>query len=143
MNDNYFLDTNIFIYAFDDSNPDKQQIANNLIKMALQSNNGCISYQVIQEFINVVTRKFHTPLSISDCQRYLDDILMPLCQIFSSIDLYHEGLQIMQRWQYGFYDSLIIASALKASCRFLYSEDLQHGQHIKSLGIINPFIASE
>ncbi|MBN1999548.1 PIN domain-containing protein [candidate division KSB1 bacterium] len=140
MNDNFFLDTNIFVYAFDDTNTVKQQKSNQLIKTALTDQVGCISYQVIQEFVNVSTRKFTVPLSIPDCRRYFEKVLMPLCRIFTSIELFHDGLDIMQRWQYSFYDSLIIAAALQAGCSNLYSEDLQHGQKIKSLVISNPFI---
>jgi len=140
MNDNYFLDTNVLVYAFDHTDPAKKQISNRLVKTALTENTGCISYQVIQEFFNVATRKFASPLSIPDCQRYLDAVLTPLCRIFTSIDLYHEAFDILQKWRYSFYDSLIIASALQANCTLLYSEDLQHDQKIKSLTIANPFI---
>jgi len=140
MKDKYFLDTNIIIYAFDHVNPLKQQKANQLIKTALIENKGCISYQVIQEFLNVATKKFTTPLSALDCQRYLDSVLQPLCQIFTSIDLYHKALDVMQRWQYAFYDSLILAAAIQADCKILYSEDLHHKQSINSLTILNPFL---
>jgi predicted nucleic acid-binding protein len=139
MKDKFFLDTNILVYSFDRSSPVKRQKANQLIKTALIESNGCISYQVIQEFLNAATKKFATPLSILDCQRYLDSVLYPLCQIFTSMDLYHQALNLMQRWQYSFYDSLILAAALQADCQVLYSEDLRHEQSIKSLTILNPF----
>jgi predicted nucleic acid-binding protein len=140
MKDKYFLDTNIIIYSFDQVNTLKHRKANQLIKTALIENEGCISYQVIQEFLNVATTKFATPLSALDCQRYLYSVLQPLCQIFASIDLYHNALDVMQRWQYSFYDSLILAAAIQADCRILYSEDLHHKQSIKSLTILNPFL---
>ncbi len=140
MNDKYFIDTNIFVYAFNQSEPVKREKAHNLVKRALFEKNGCISYQVIQEFINVATRKFLVPFSVSDCQKYLDNVLAPLCTIFSNIEIYHRALDIMERWKYSFYDSLIIAAAIQAECNILYSEDLQHQQKIQSLSIINPFI---
>ena len=140
MKDKYFLDTNILIYSFDSSQLIKQQKAGQLIHLALVESKGCISYQVLQEFINVATRKFVVPLSASDCRRYLDLVIDPLCQVFANIDLYHHALDLMQRWHYSFYDSLIIAAALQADCRILYSEDLQHGQSINSLTIVNPFL---
>jgi predicted nucleic acid-binding protein len=140
MKDKYFLDTNILVYSFDHTSPMKQKKANQLIKTALLESNGCISYQVIQEFLNVATKKFTPPLSVLDCQRYLDFVLQPLCQIFTSIDLYLKALDVMGRWQYSFYDSLILAAALQADCKILYSEDLRHEQSIKSLTILNPFL---
>ena len=53
--------------------------------------------------------------------------------------LLERGLRIRSRYRYSFYDSLIIAAALKAGCRDLYSEDLQDGQRIEQLTIKNPF----
>ena len=140
MKDKYFLDTNIIIYSFDHANPEKQQKANQLIKTALMDNKGCISYQVIQEFLNVATKKFAIPLSAPDCQRYLGSVLQPLCQIFAGINLYHKALDVMQKWHYSFYDSLILAAALQADCKVCYSEDLHYKQSIDSLTILNPFL---
>lgn len=140
MKDKSFIDTNIFIYSFDNSDPEKQFIAKKIIDNGLTNASSIISYQVIQEFINVSTKKFKNPLSIPDCNKYLSVVLEPLCQIFSSIDLYYQALEIMERWKYSFYDSLIISAAIKGSCSVLYSEDLQNQQSIYDLTIINPFI---
>ncbi|MBN2410705.1 PIN domain-containing protein [candidate division KSB1 bacterium] len=140
MNGKYFLGTNKLVYAFDKTDPVKQQTANRLIKTALFEQSGCISYQVIQEFINVATRKFVVPLTNTDCRKYLDAVLTPLCSVFTSIELYHRALDIMERWQFAFYDALIIAGALQAQCRILYSEELSHGQKIEMLEIRNPFV---
>lgn len=136
----YFLDTNILVYAFDTSQPKKQTICRDLVRNALNNGVGCVSYQVIQEFLNVATRKFAKPLSISDSQNYLTNVLEPLCEVFSSIGLYHQALEISSRWQFSFYDSLIIAAALSAQCNILYTEDLQHDQEIENLKILNPFL---
>ncbi len=101
---------------------------------------GIISYQVIQEFLNAATRKFATPLTFLDAQRYLNVVLESLCEVFSSMELFNQGLEIMDRWRYPFFDSLIIAAASQADCVILYTEDLQHGQKIMNLTIQNPFI---
>ncbi len=140
MKDKYFIDTNIFVYSFDKNEPTKKEKADQLIKTALLDNQGCISYQVIQEFINVATKKFARPLSVADCRIFIDKALSPLCQVFANIELYHRALDIMQRWEYSFYDSLIIAAAIQAECTILYSEDLKHLQKIQSLTIVNPFL---
>ena len=140
MSDKYFLDTNIFIYSFDVQYPGKRDRARTLIKTALQDGRGCISYQVVQEFLNVATRKFVVPLSTADASGYLTTVLEPLCETFGTVHLYREALETMERWRYSFHDSLIIASAMASDCRILYTEDLQHGQKIGNLGIINPFV---
>lgn len=100
-----------------------------------------ISSQVVQEFVSVATRKFSVPLSLQDCRKYLDTVLSGLCRVFTSIDLYRQALDIMERWGYGHYDSLIIAGALQADCEVLYSEDLHHNHKIHGLTIVNPFQA--
>jgi predicted nucleic acid-binding protein len=139
MNDKFFIDTNIFVYSFDRSEPVKCDIAKKLIAEALEYSGGITSFQVVQEFLNVALRKFTSPLTFPDCSKYLNFVLEPLCEVFPDIELYHSALDIMERWQYSFYDSLIISAALKGDCKILYSEDLQHEQKIENLIFINPF----
>jgi len=138
MNDSYFLDTNIFVYSFENS--PKGKVAKELIANGLVSQKAKISYQVVQEFINVSTRKFQEPLTKIDLRAYVTDVLQPLWVVYSSAQLVKSALDITERWKFGFYDALIIASALEASCPVLFSADLQHGQKIYELEIINPFI---
>lgn len=142
MNDKFFLDTNIFVYTFDDRDPGKRDRARTLVTEALSGSRGVIGYQVIQEFLNAALRKFTKPLAAADAERYLAVILEPLCAVFAGVELYHQAIDISERWKYSFYDSLIIASALQANCTILYSEDLQHGQKIGNLRILNPFVVS-
>lgn len=136
MKGKFFLDTNIFVYTFHDS--PKKEIALELIKKA-HLKNGCISYQVIQEFLNVALKKFEKPPKYNDLQMYLSKILFPICEVFPSERLFAEALDISDRWKFSFYDSLIIASALESQSDILYSEDLQNGQKIRDLLIVNPF----
>lgn len=139
MSDRYFLDTNIIIYAYDDRDQRKQTIAKKLIVDGITNNLASISYQVVQEFINVVTKKFEHPLSWSDCKLFIDRSLSLVWDINPSNQLFQSAMDIAERWKFSFYDSLIIAAALEAGCTTLYSEDLQHEQQIYSVQIINPF----
>lgn len=140
MSGRYFIDTNVFIYSFHGGDSHKREISRKLIADALENSAGVISYQVVQEFLGVATRKFKKPLSFKDSQRYLSIVLEPLCEVYSSPELFHQALEIMDRWRYSFYDSLIIASAIQAGCGTLYSEDMQHGQEVMDMCIINPFL---
>ena len=140
MSDKFFLDTNVFVYTFDRENPSKRERAAALVAEALSGSKGVISAQVAQEFLNAAVRKFAKPLSIPDAQRYLTVVLEPLCAVFPSVELFHQALDISGRWDYSFYDSLIVAAALQADCSVLYSEDLQHGQKIGRMKIVNPFL---
>jgi len=138
MKDKFFLDTNIVVYSFDSDDSPKKKVSNTLIKEAHRGE-GCVSFQVIQEFLNVATRKFVTPLKTEDAQKYLSKVLFPVCEVFPSEELYYISLEIADRWRYSFYDSMIIAAALEAKCSILYSEDLQENERIYQLDIINPY----
>jgi predicted nucleic acid-binding protein len=139
MSARYFLDTNIFVYTFDLSDDGKRQIASRLVSEALQSGQGVISYQVVQEFFNLAARKFKTPLDERQCGQYLDSVFVPLLAVHSSIHLFERALELMTTLRISWFDSLIVAAAAEAGCSLLYSEDLQHGRKVGGLEIRNPF----
>ena len=141
MNDKYFLDTNILVYTFDEQQPEKRKVALALLEDALQSGNGAISWQVIQEFLNVATRKFTVPMKTDDANLYLQKILYPLCRVYPDLEIYENALALLEKTGFSWYDSLIVASAIQAGCGILYSEDLQNRQMIESVRITNPFLA--
>ena len=134
----FFLDTNILIYTFGHTAIRKQEIATELLEDAIRGK-GCISYQVIQEFLNVASRRLSPPLTETQSQQYLKTVLAPLCEFYPDSDFFRRGLDIKERWRFSWYDSLIITAALECGCETLYSEDLQHKQKIESLTVINPF----
>ena len=138
-----FLDSNIVIYTFDDVAPEKQRIAQERVRNALNDGSGVISYQVIQEVLHVLTRKLPLAMDAGDATRYLATTLEPLWRVQPSAELFRAGLALRSRYAFGFYDSLIIAAALSAGCSRLYSEDFQHGQRIEGLTIEDPFRTSE
>ncbi len=134
-----FFDSNLFIYLFDDAAPAKQRRAQALVRMALETRSGCISHQVVQETLNVLTRKLAVPVTPSDAQAFLQQVLMPLWHVMPSQKLYTDALGLQSRLGFSFYDSLIVAAALERGCKRLFTEDLQHGQRIDGLRIENPF----
>ena len=137
MSVEHFLDTNVFVYLFDETNDHKRGRAVRLVQESLENETGCISYQVVQETINVITRKLNaTP---QKAQQILDDTLIPLWRVNPTRALYQRSLDLQTRYRFSFYDSLIVAAALEAGCKTLYSEDLKHGQQIESVIIANPF----
>ena len=135
----YFLDTNVIVYSFDRDDHRKRRIAAELIKDSLTSQRGIISYQVIQEFINVALQKFKNPMNVEDCKAYIEEFLTPICEVFPSIELYLDAMDIKSEAQIGFYDALIVASAIKGNARTLYTEDLNDRQKIRGVQIVNPF----
>ena len=137
MNDKYFIDSNVFIYVFDETDGEKRTRSVDLIQSAVREGIGHISYQIVQETINVITRKLGA--TVAQTHQFLEDVLVPLWSVNPTDRLYRFGLEIMRRYGFSIYDSLIVAAALESKCRFLYSEDLQDGQIIEKLTIVNPF----
>jgi predicted nucleic acid-binding protein len=133
---NCFIDTNIWLYAFieaDDTT--KSGIARTLI----QESDPVVSVQVINEVcINLLRRANFTEDQISQ----LIESFYEKCQV---VELTESGLliasQLRQRYSLSFWDSTIVATALKADVSVLYSEDMQHGLTIEGrLQIRNPFL---
>ncbi len=139
MKDRFFIDTNIIVCIFDRQNGDKQKKAREILKQALDTMNGAISFQVIQEFCNVALKKFETPLLTSDCRTFINKFLFPVCEIFPGLEIYNKAIDIKEITNYGFYDSLIIASAIESKCSILYSEDLNSNEKVMNMQIVNPF----
>jgi predicted nucleic acid-binding protein len=139
MNARFFLDTNIFVYSFDRESADKAQRATQLIRQAVATRKGIVSYQVVQEFFNVALRRFAQPMTVAEAEQYLGTIFRPLLAVQSSQALYSEALRLKDRHQLFWYDSLIVAAALESQCSVLYSEDFQHGQSFGDLRVENPF----
>ena|SRR5690625_1151911 len=140
MSVEFFVDTNVFIYQLEGLDERKKRIADNIVEAAF--GNGCISFQVVQECLNITMRKAEVPLGAGDAQRYLDHVLRPLWRVMPSVQLYRNSIGIQARYQYGFYDSVIIAAAQEAGCKRLLTEDMQSGQRIDGLIIENPFMVS-
>jgi predicted nucleic acid-binding protein len=139
MSGKFFLDTNVFVYVFDATAPAKAKKAARLVRDAVDTGKGMVSYQVVQEFFNVAFRRFAQPMSVAEAEQYLITVFRPLLAIHSSPALYVEALRIAGKHRFAWYDSIIVASALEGECETLYSEDFQHGRQIEGLRIHNPF----
>jgi predicted nucleic acid-binding protein len=134
-----FLDSNVFVYLFDETDDRKRRIAERLVREALAHGTACISFQVAQETLHVLTKQLKRPAGAEDARRLLASVLAPLMRVLPSATLYEQALDVRSRTGYGFYDSLVVAAAQSAGCRRLLSEDLQHGQRLGRLVIENPF----
>jgi len=140
MSDKYFLDTNIFVYSLDPVDPRKARIAEELITRSVGSRLGVISYQVVQEFMNVSLRQFKATMTVAELELYFFKVLLPMMTIPSSSGLFLEGLRLQAAGQIAWYDSLVVAAAIQGGCEVLYSENMQHGRRFGDLVIQNPFL---
>lgn len=131
-----FVDTNILIYAAGGAEVDarKKQIAR---KITLLSHLR-ISVQVLNEFIAVARNPKKLNLSRKEESHWLSEWyefkISPL-----TFQTFHKALELHLRYEFSHWESLVIAAALEEKCHVLYSEDLQHGQVIEGMEIINPF----
>lgn len=128
-----FFDSNVLIYAYTQA-AEKTERARELL-----SRGGTISVQALNETANTLRRRF-----LVDWVR-IGEIVESILRTCPdpkplSLETHRAACQICVRYQYSFYDGLIVASAREAGCRVLYSEDLPHGQVIEGMRIVNPFV---
>ena len=132
-----FVDTNVLIYAVDLADPRKQRAAQSWLDELWKSKMGRLSFQVLQEFYVKVSQK---RLSTVDNARAEIRDLLTWKPVPVTAGLLEQGWKIQDRYRLSFWDSLIVAAAKSASCRFLLTEDLQSGQDFGGLLVINPFL---
>jgi predicted nucleic acid-binding protein len=126
-----FFDTNILVYAFLDL--EKRELALDTL-----ATGGIISVQVLNEFTHVAYRKRRRPWP--DIETAISVIRMQFPEVISIAAGTHQSALVIARdHNFGFYDALIVASALEAGCDTLYSEDMQDGRSFPGLTIVNPF----
>ena len=140
MNGKAFLDTNIIVYAFDQTSPKKAKIVQELIAAGVAEKQLVISYQVVQEFTNVALRGFRVSIQTLDLESFLMKALFPMTVVPWTPSLTIQALRLQATQQMSWYDSLIVGAALQSGCKLLYSEDLQHGQRFGALTVENPFV---
>ena len=132
-----FFDTNVLVYAQDDSNPEKQRIAIELITHALEANHdGCISTQVLQEFCNTMCKK--TRRTKEEIDGMLDGF-RELLKTDVTVDLVRHALDVKDEYGIQYYDALIVSVAERLGCSEIVSEDLNEGQLYRGMKVINPF----
>lgn len=130
-----FFDTSVLLYLLS-ADAEKADRAEELLERS-----GAISVQVLNEFTVVAIRKLG--LSFAEVREVLGTIRAVCVTHPLTIEHHDKASEIAERYGFSFYDSVIVASALLADCKILYSEDLQHQQVIeKRLTVINPFAKS-
>jgi predicted nucleic acid-binding protein len=132
-----FVDTNILVYSVDRHNPRKQRQARHLLAQLGREHAGVISTQVLQEFYVAAVKKLGiAPLNAKamlDALAFFETVIVDVVQIRNAIDC-----SILNRLS--FWDSLIIASAERARCSRIWSEDFNHGQVLCGVTAVNPFV---
>jgi predicted nucleic acid-binding protein len=133
-----FIDSNIVVYSYDETDPSKQLKAQQEMKNIMESGEGCVSTQVFGEFFHtvVVRKKLMSPMeALSAIQRLERGFRI------GSIEpsLVRDAIAIHQRFQLRYWDSLIIATAKRMKCVEVLSEDMADGQDYGGVVVRNPF----
>jgi len=133
-----FVDTNILLYARDLSEPEKQPIAESLMRDLWQERSGRISTQVLNEYFVNATRKLTPGLTKAEAWSDLEALFewepRPI-----DIEVLHRAFQVSTRYDLSWWDSLIVAAAVAAGCEEILSEDLSADQIYEGIRVVNPF----
>jgi predicted nucleic acid-binding protein len=131
-----FVDTNVLLYALDEADPEKQQVARNWRSGLWRSRRGRVSFQVIGEFyVNALRLR---AAALEEARAEARDLLA-WNPVVTDAALLERGWRIQDRYHLSYWDALIVAAAKTASCRYLLTEDLQAGQKLDGIEVVNPF----
>jgi predicted nucleic acid-binding protein len=133
-----FLDTNVALYAGDSVEPRKQAISAYLIMELARRRSLVLSVQVLNEYYNAAIAKRR---SDRDRSHYREQVrrLRGLCTAPLDADVVETAWSLQDITNYGWWDVLIIASAIRSGCQYLLTEDMQDGHQLGELTILNPF----
>lgn len=128
-----FFDTNVLLYLLSEEAAKADRVEE------LLKTGGIISVQVLNEFAAVAVRKL--AMRVDEIKEILA-IIRGVCTAHAlDVETHELGLELAERYRYSIYDSMIIASALRAGCSTVFSEDFQNGQKMDRLMIVDPFRA--
>ncbi len=137
MTEPVFVDSNVFLYALDSAHPSKQQAAQDWRTALWTSRLGRISFQVLGEFyVNALRLR---PGTINEAREEIRDLLA-WHPVSTNAALLEQGWKIRDRYHLSYWDSLIVAASKAAFCRYLLTEDLQAGQKLDGVEVVNPFL---
>ena len=133
-----FFDTNVLAYGFDKNDLKKQKIAQDLVREWLPSRKMVISTQVLQELFVVLTMRLKPSLPIEKARKVIEGFSKIEVSLIEP-EIVLKAIDVSQKHKISFWDALIVSAASKAGCHVLFTEDLNHGQKIEGVKIVNPF----
>jgi predicted nucleic acid-binding protein len=133
-----FLDTNVLVYAYDERNRHKQDIARKLLQAAITGKSFVISSQVVAEFAATMLHKVSVPASPREVMKGLD-ALAAIRIIAPDNELIRRAVEAHDAYGVHFHSGMIIAAAERAGCGRILSEDFNPGQEYFGLTVTNPF----
>jgi predicted nucleic acid-binding protein len=137
--DTVLIDTNLLVYMYDRSEPDRQRQAIDLLRRVYRAQSGTVSAQVLSEFYNTTTRKLSPPLTSMQARAQLDRLarVWPVFPVTSHVVF--EAIRGMDVYQFSFWDAQIWAVARLNQVPVILSEDFNPGAAIEGVHFVNPF----
>jgi predicted nucleic acid-binding protein len=133
-----FVDTNILVYAYDNSTGEKNQRARALVKGLWERKSGCLSVQVLQELHVSLTHKVAYPIDLESASQIIEDLCVWPMHSPGGLDVLG-AIRLQGRYQLSFWDAMILHSAIEMGCDLLWSEDFSDGQVMGGVKVANPF----
>lgn len=137
-----FVDTNVIVYAFSEQafSDSRSEVARDLLARLGASNSVRLSTHVLLEFTAATLRNATRPETTLATAKAVQVIsLWPVFQVDSRAIL--DAIAVRVKHQLSIWDALIVVSAKRSGAAILYTEDLNHGQTIEGVRIVNPFLA--
>ncbi len=140
-NDKVLVDTNVLVYAYDRSEPEKQRRASWILDRLASARIGVIDTQILAEFFVAVTRKISIPLSIDEAYERIQNYAgsWPVLRISEMVVL--EAVRGVRDYQFSFWDAQVWAAARLNQIAVVLSEDFNTGSQIEGISFVNPFSA--
>jgi predicted nucleic acid-binding protein len=134
---NYFVDTNILIYAVDPAEREKRSVAADLLRRMIGNRTLVLSAQSLNECYRVITDR-RRMMPRADARRFVA-AFVPFCSAPYSSEVTSLAWRIQDAVGFSWWDCVLVGSAVLAGCKVLLSEDMQHGHTLNGLTIMNPF----
>ena len=137
-----FVDTNVFVYRHDSSDPSKQACAEQWIRLLVHSRSGRLSFQVLQELYVSLTHEQRLNFDRSEAQEIVK-VLATWQPVAPDLAMLNRAWVLQDRFTLSWWDALIVAAAQTCECKVLLTEDLQDGQEFGAVQVVNPFASPD
>lgn len=133
-----FVDTNVLVYSASPDDPEKRAVASRLLLDLTHQSRAVTSTQVLQEFYVVATRK--SGMAPQQARVFLRHLQSSFQIVTVTPDVIQSAIDCSIISQISFWDALLFACAESSNCSELWTEDLNPGQSINGVKIVNPFV---
>jgi len=139
MTGKYLVDTNLLVYAYDRSEPEKQAKAMEVLDSLVKDGAGVLSLQILSEFFTVVTRKLPAPLSLKEAYKTLNNYILSWDMVDLTGAIILEAARGVKDLRLSYWDALVWATANMNQIPIVLSEDFSHNSVLEGVRFVNPF----